>query len=150
LWQMHLLNAVLHAAPAVAVLAQVTYVVVSRNHGTRLFPTTEADSLKGNVMPGTVLDTQLVAPLRFEMFLNTHAGIQVCRPVQILYVHSCMYQCHASRQSGSASQMVLAAAQHCASLCWWPTTMVAPSNDTVHCAEEAHGLTCIASSRLLS
>lgn len=58
---------------------QVTYVVLSKNHGTRLFPTSAADSLKGNVMPGTVVDTQLVAPLRFEMFLNAHAGIQVCR-----------------------------------------------------------------------
>ena len=55
----------------------MTFLVVSRNHGTRLFPVTERDSLKGNVQPGTVVDTQLVAPLRYEFFLNSHAGIQV-------------------------------------------------------------------------
>lgn len=55
---------------------QLTYLVVSRSHGTRLFPVDEADSLRGNVMPGTVVDTQLVAPLKFEFFLNPHAGIQ--------------------------------------------------------------------------
>jgi eukaryotic translation initiation factor 2C len=56
---------------------QVTYVVVSKNHGTRLFPASEAGSLKGNVLPGTVVDTQLVAPLRYEFCINSHAGIQV-------------------------------------------------------------------------
>lgn len=55
---------------------QVTFLVVSKNHGTRLFPTREDDSLRGNVQPGTTVDTQLVAPLRYEFFLNAHAGIQ--------------------------------------------------------------------------
>lgn len=59
--------------------------VVSKNHGTRLFPTTAGDSLKGHVMPGTVVDTQLVAPLRFEMFLNTHAGIQLHQHMRMHY-----------------------------------------------------------------
>lgn len=58
-------------------LVQVTFVVVSKNHGTRLFPKDEQDSLRGNVQPGTVVDTQLVAPLRYEFVINTHAGIQV-------------------------------------------------------------------------
>lgn len=58
-------------------LPQVTYLVVSKSHGTRLFPVSEGDGLKGNVMPGTVVDTQLVAPLKYEFFINPHAGIQV-------------------------------------------------------------------------
>lgn len=58
---------------------QVTYLVVSKSHGTRLFPLSEGDALRGNVMPGTVVDTQLVAPLKYEFFINPHAGIQVCK-----------------------------------------------------------------------
>jgi hypothetical protein len=56
---------------------QVTYLVVSKSHGTRLFPVSEGDALRGNVMPGTVVDTQVVAPLKYEFFINPHAGIQV-------------------------------------------------------------------------
>jgi eukaryotic translation initiation factor 2C len=52
--------------------------VVSKRHGSRLFPAEPEgpDALKGNVLPGTVVDTQLVNPLAYEFFLNSHAGIQ--------------------------------------------------------------------------
>lgn len=65
---------------------QVTFVVVSKSHGTRLFPHPQdphssdayVGGRSGNVVPGTVVDTHITAPLKFEFFLNSHAGIQVC------------------------------------------------------------------------
>jgi hypothetical protein len=59
----------------------VTFVVVSKSHGTRLFPDpadiSSSDGRTGNTKPGTVVDTVITAPLKYEFFLNSHAGIQV-------------------------------------------------------------------------
>jgi eukaryotic translation initiation factor 2C len=63
---------------------KVTFVVVSKSHGTRLFPHHEdpqssdasVGGKSGNVVPGTVVDTHITAPLKYEFFLNSHAGIQ--------------------------------------------------------------------------
>uniref|UniRef100_A0A383WDW5 Piwi domain-containing protein n=1 Tax=Tetradesmus obliquus TaxID=3088 RepID=A0A383WDW5_TETOB len=59
---------------------KVTYVVVSKSHGTRLFPDPSddngSDGRTGNTRPGTVVDSGITAPLKYEFFLNSHAGIQ--------------------------------------------------------------------------
>lgn len=64
---------------------QLTFVVVSKSHGTRLLPhpkdpnssDTSFGGKSGNVVPGTAVDTLITAPLKYEFFLNSHAGIQV-------------------------------------------------------------------------
>jgi eukaryotic translation initiation factor 2C len=68
-------------AVAALQLLQVTFVVVSKSHGTRLFPdpsdANSSDGRTGNTKPGTVVDTGITVPLKYEFFLNSHAGIQV-------------------------------------------------------------------------
>ncbi|ETI45958.1 hypothetical protein F443_09597 [Phytophthora nicotianae P1569] len=55
----------------------VTFVVVNKRHHTRTFPINTRDGdRKGNVVPGTVLDTDVVSPHRFDFFLYGHSGIQ--------------------------------------------------------------------------
>ncbi|KAL4105440.1 hypothetical protein PRIC1_003504 [Phytophthora ramorum] len=55
----------------------VTFVVVNKRHHLRAFPVNQRDAdRKGNVMPGTVIDTGVVNPHRFDFFLYGHSGIQ--------------------------------------------------------------------------
>ncbi|KAE9031993.1 Protein argonaute-2 [Phytophthora rubi] len=55
----------------------VTFVVVNKRHHLRAFPVNPRDAdRKGNVMPGTVIDTGVVNPHRFDFFLYGHSGIQ--------------------------------------------------------------------------
>ncbi|KAG6614629.1 Argonaute4 (AGO4) [Phytophthora cinnamomi] len=55
----------------------VTFVVVNKRHHMRAFPVGPGDvDKKGNVVPGTVLDTGVVSPHRFDFFLYGHSGIQ--------------------------------------------------------------------------
>ncbi|KAE9027693.1 hypothetical protein PR003_g12662 [Phytophthora rubi] len=55
----------------------VTFVVANTSHYVRAFSMNrgEADR-QGNVMPGTVIDTGVVNPHRFEFFLYGHGGIK--------------------------------------------------------------------------
>ncbi|WVZ62233.1 hypothetical protein U9M48_011999 [Paspalum notatum var. saurae] len=52
-------------------LPRVTFVVVQKRHHTRLFPDTS-----GNVLPGTVVDTNICHPSEFDFYLCSHAGIK--------------------------------------------------------------------------
>jgi eukaryotic translation initiation factor 2C len=65
----------------------VTYIVVSKRHNTRFFPLDFKDKTgKGeNVPPGTLSDTRVVTPDKFDFFLNSHLGIQVNRIFYIEY-----------------------------------------------------------------
>jgi len=55
----------------------VTFVVVNKRHHMRAFPVNSRDGdRKGNVVPGTVLDTGVVSPHCFDFFLYGHSGIQ--------------------------------------------------------------------------
>ncbi|KAE9354836.1 Protein argonaute 12 [Phytophthora rubi] len=55
----------------------VTFVVVNKRHHMRAFPVNAGDAdKKGNVVPGTVIDTGVVSPHRFDFFLYGHSGIQ--------------------------------------------------------------------------
>ncbi|OWZ16223.1 Argonaute4 [Phytophthora megakarya] len=55
----------------------VTFVVVNKRHHMRAFPVNSRDAdRKGNAVPGTILDTGVVSPHRFDFFLYGHSGIQ--------------------------------------------------------------------------
>ncbi|PON71213.1 Exonuclease/helicase-like [Trema orientale] len=61
-------------------LPPVTFVVVQKRHHTRLFPadpnSRDLTDWSGNILPGTVVDTQICHPTEFDFYLNSHAGIQ--------------------------------------------------------------------------
>ncbi|RLN93228.1 hypothetical protein BBJ28_00009155 [Nothophytophthora sp. Chile5] len=55
----------------------VTFIIVNKRHHVRAFPVNPRDAdRKGNVMPGTVIDTGIVNPHRFDFYLYGHSGIQ--------------------------------------------------------------------------
>ncbi|KAK1945493.1 Protein argonaute-2 [Phytophthora citrophthora] len=55
----------------------VTFIVVNKRHHLRAFAADQRGAdRKGNVMPGTVIDTGVVDPHRFDFFLYGHSGIQ--------------------------------------------------------------------------
>nr|TKW30909.1 hypothetical protein SEVIR_2G069400v2 [Setaria viridis] len=60
-------------------LPPVTFVVVQKRHHTRLFPDHRRRDLtdrSGNILPGTVVDTDVCHPSEFDFYLCSHAGIQ--------------------------------------------------------------------------
>ncbi|RLN21525.1 hypothetical protein BBJ28_00025119, partial [Nothophytophthora sp. Chile5] len=55
----------------------VTFIIVNKRHHVRAFPVNPRDAdQKGNVKPGTVIDTGIVNPHRFDFYLYGHSGIQ--------------------------------------------------------------------------
>ncbi|KAG1701080.1 hypothetical protein DVH05_011320 [Phytophthora capsici] len=55
----------------------VTFIIVNKRHHMRAFPANQRDAdRKGNVVPGTVIDTGIVDSHRFDFFLYGHSGIQ--------------------------------------------------------------------------
>ncbi|RLN55915.1 hypothetical protein BBP00_00008273 [Phytophthora kernoviae] len=55
----------------------VTFIIVNKRHHMRAFPVNQRDGdRKGNVMPGTVIDTGIVDSHRYDFFLYDHSGIQ--------------------------------------------------------------------------
>ncbi|OWY94456.1 Argonaute3, partial [Phytophthora megakarya] len=55
----------------------VTFIIVNKRHHTRAFPYRKGDAdSKGNVNPGTVINTGIVDSHRFDFFLYGHSGIQ--------------------------------------------------------------------------
>ena len=58
---------------------QITYFVAQKRHHTRFFPTQNSkDQLRnGNVLPGTVVDTDITHPTVSSFYLASHEGIQV-------------------------------------------------------------------------
>ncbi|CAM0905571.1 unnamed protein product [Alopecurus aequalis] len=59
-------------------LPKVTFVVVQKRHHTRLFPEVPGRQTdrSGNILPGTVVDTNICHPTEFDFYLCSHAGIQ--------------------------------------------------------------------------
>ncbi|KAJ1694860.1 hypothetical protein LUZ63_011558 [Rhynchospora breviuscula] len=55
----------------------ITFIVVQKRHHTRIFPANNrfADR-SGNVLPGTVVDTKICHPKKFDFYLCSHASIQ--------------------------------------------------------------------------
>ncbi|KAJ3022179.1 eukaryotic translation initiation factor 2C, 2 [Thoreauomyces humboldtii] len=64
--------------------AKVTFLVVNKRHHTRVFPVDEGQAAagnpimdpKGNVLPGTVVDSDICHPHDFDFYLTSHAGLQ--------------------------------------------------------------------------
>ncbi|KAI5433160.1 protein argonaute 1 [Lathyrus oleraceus] len=58
----------------------VTFVVVQKRHHTRLFASDHRDKRSvdrsGNILPGTVVDSNICHPTEFDFYLCSHAGIQ--------------------------------------------------------------------------
>ena len=53
----------------------ITLVIARKRHQTRIFPETESDDRKThNILPGTVVDTQIVHPMEFDFYLCSHYG----------------------------------------------------------------------------
>ena len=54
----------------------ITLVVVGKYHKVAFFPNAEADrDKKGNCLPGTVIDSDVVSPVEFDYYLYGHAGL---------------------------------------------------------------------------
>ncbi|MBA0722121.1 hypothetical protein Golax_009600, partial [Gossypium laxum] len=57
----------------------ITFIVVQKRHHTRLFAKNHNDrkfaDLKGNILPGTVVDSDICHPTEFDFYLCSHAGI---------------------------------------------------------------------------
>ncbi|XP_070497961.1 protein argonaute-2 [Chironomus tepperi] len=65
--------------------AAVTFIVVQKRHHTRFFPTDKkfSDGRNNNVLPGTVVDKDIVHPFQYQFFLASHAAIQgVAKPTK--------------------------------------------------------------------
>ncbi|KAL5677344.1 hypothetical protein ACJX0J_013475, partial [Zea mays] len=77
-------------------LPPVTFVVIQKRHHTRLFPGVhgrrDVTDRSGNILPGTVVDTEICHPREFDFYLCSHAGIQgTSRPIHyhVLYDENC-------------------------------------------------------------
>ncbi len=60
---------------------KVTFITVQKRHHTRFRPKDTNDprvNRKGNIPPGTTVDTHVVHPTDFDFYLCSHEGIQVC------------------------------------------------------------------------
>ncbi|CAF1577529.1 unnamed protein product [Rotaria magnacalcarata] len=69
-------------------LPKITFIIVKKRHNTRFFVRDPATGNMSNVQPGTVIDTDIVHPLGFDFYLNSHAAIQgTSRPIlyHVLY-----------------------------------------------------------------
>lgn len=65
----------------------ITIVAVQKMHHTRLFPTSrESADHKGNIKPGTCVDTGITSCHEFDFYLNSHAGIQGTNKAAHYYV----------------------------------------------------------------
>ncbi|KAJ3150918.1 argonaute 1 [Geranomyces variabilis] len=64
--------------------AKVTFLVVNKRHHVRVFPVDEGQAAagepvmdrKGNVLPGTVFDSDVCHPYEFDFYLTSHSGLQ--------------------------------------------------------------------------
>lgn len=54
----------------------ITFLIVQKRHHTRFFPVTNDKLKNGNVLPGTVVDTEITHPLESNFYLVSHASIQ--------------------------------------------------------------------------
>ncbi|KAI8346601.1 Piwi domain-containing protein [Mortierella sp. GBAus27b] len=53
-----------------------TFAIVQRRHHTRYFPACPQDGVRnGNCKPGLVVDTDIVHPIEFDLYLRSHAGL---------------------------------------------------------------------------
>ncbi|KAF2867795.1 Piwi domain-containing protein [Massariosphaeria phaeospora] len=56
---------------------KLTFVIVSKRHHTRFFPTTSNDRLdNGNLKPGLLVDQIVTSPREYNFYLQSHAALQ--------------------------------------------------------------------------
>lgn len=55
---------------------QLTYIIVTKRHHTKLFPSRQDGDRNGNVLPGTVVDRDITSGEFYDFYLNSHSGIQ--------------------------------------------------------------------------
>lgn len=77
------------ACKAVGCQAKITFIVVQKRHHTRFFPIKRTPGDKNNnVVPGTVVDSEIVNPLVETFFLVSHQSIQgVAKPAKYVVIH---------------------------------------------------------------
>lgn len=70
-------------------LPRITVVICGKRHKTRFYPTAEQDcDRSGNTKPGTVVDTSVTDPHKWDFFLQAHAALQgTARPCHYYVVH---------------------------------------------------------------
>ncbi|KAI5830651.1 Piwi-domain-containing protein [Schizophyllum commune Tattone D] len=69
------------ACRSLQVTPKITFVIATKRHNTRLNPLGNKDR-SGNAPAGSVIDTNIVDPVEFDFYLQSHAGIQgTSRPV---------------------------------------------------------------------
>ncbi|XP_049298718.1 protein argonaute-2 isoform X9 [Anopheles funestus] len=68
----------------------VTFIVVQKRHHTRFFPhgNCPSDGKNCNVPPGTVVDSEITLPNRYEFYLVSHAAVQgVAKPTKYVVLY---------------------------------------------------------------
>ncbi|XP_053658864.1 protein argonaute-2-like [Anopheles marshallii] len=68
----------------------VTFIVVQKRHHTRFFPhgNCPSDGKNCNVPPGTVVDSEITLPDRYEFYLVSHAAVQgVAKPTKYVVLY---------------------------------------------------------------
>ena len=56
---------------------RITYIIVTKRHHVRFFPqSSKGQDRSGNMVPGSVVDTDIVSGRYYDFYLNSHAGIQ--------------------------------------------------------------------------
>lgn len=57
-------------------MPKVTFIVVQKRHHTRFFPKDKKQTKNGNILPGTIVDSVICHPSKFDFFLCSHFGIK--------------------------------------------------------------------------
>ncbi|XP_035892676.1 protein argonaute-2 isoform X2 [Anopheles stephensi] len=68
----------------------LTFIVVQKRHHTRLFPhgNGTSEGRNCNVPPGTIVDSEITMPNRFEFYLVSHAAVQgVAKPTKYVVLY---------------------------------------------------------------
>jgi eukaryotic translation initiation factor 2C len=55
---------------------KVAFICVQKRHQTRFYPNINEEHNQGNIMPGTVVDNDIVHPTQFNFYLASHSAIQ--------------------------------------------------------------------------
>jgi len=54
---------------------KLTYLVVVKKHHTRFFPNAKDADRSGNCPPGMVVDIDIINPIDYDFFLQSHGGL---------------------------------------------------------------------------
>lgn len=68
----------------------ITFIVVQKRHHTRFFPhgNCPSDGRNFNVPPGTIVDSEITLPNRYEFYLVSHAAVQgVAKPTKYVVLY---------------------------------------------------------------